>query len=259
MEAMAVEHLLLRAWEFEGFWGRTRQRVPVARDNWPELDVVAVRHRDGKTVLRIGEVKVQQGPRHVWVMDDNIHDVLTAHSGDATAWLGSWGDFMGAVCALFPDKSGRCALPGLPTWDELDEIEIVFMFNGWELPDTRAVDRLSVALREHLAKTWDYTQRNPRALAHVTCRVESTLDLMASLVTHTRRAIDEGRGARFGDPFLDGVREMLRYLHPVLSHVPVRDGERIASRKQSSVDEVRRHAAKKLLDAFGIDANVLKK
>lgn len=38
-EAMAMEHLLLKLWEFEGYWGRTRQRVP-AKSTWPELDVV---------------------------------------------------------------------------------------------------------------------------------------------------------------------------------------------------------------------------
>jgi hypothetical protein len=249
MEAMAIEQLVLRAWELEGYWGRTRQRVqPRNGGNWPEIDVVAVRSRkDGRVDVRFAETKVQQGANFVYVMDDNVRTI------GAREWLGTWANFCTAVAEVYWYDVPK--LPGLPRWDRIASVEVVLVFNGWEPPGAGAREALERELKGALKSAWNYT-RTPGWMDIVDGKVTTTYEVAMQVIRCTREHISNGRGARFGDPFLDATREILRYLNAQPSWVPCvsKLGSKLPSSGTETREQIRAEALRALFAAFGITA-----
>ena len=240
-EAMALESALLTAWELEGFLGQTRVRIPRA-GNWPELDVLAF--HPAARVLRIGEVKARFAPQWVTPLDEK------GWADYVTYWLG----FTEAVRALYPGLKGDVAkLNGLPPWGDLEEVEIWFVLNAWIRPGDRFLASSQDRLQNTLREAWGYSQTAPAPLKKVRVHITSTFEVVASVVEGARRQLQAGRGARFGDPLLDSIREVLRYLDPSLAHVPIDgDGMRLGPSKKPFEEQVRLESASRLIQAFGI-------
>jgi hypothetical protein len=250
MEAMAIEQLILRAWELEGFWGRTRQRVPLrGGGNWPELDVVAVRSLDnGNMHVRFGESKVQMGANYVHMIDD---DVLKK-GGDV--WLRDWAKFCETVAEVYQDDIPK--IPGLPPWERLEKVELVLVFNGWGPLGSSARAELEKALKNRLKQTWGY-ENTLQWMNVVHGRVLTTLELVTDTIRISRDQIEGGRGARFGDPFLDAMREILRYLNAVPSWVPVVNGLDLPTSTYETSQRIRVEALICLFKALGVKPDEL--
>lgn len=245
MEAMAIEQLVLRNWELEGYWGRTRQRVPPRNGgNWPELDVVAMHARaDGKVCVRVGETKVQMGPRHLYVLDDSV-TTQGAHD-----WLGPWANFCRTVAELYWDDEPQ--LPGLPAWDQLASLQLVLVFNGWEPEGAGAREGLERELKNKLREAWGYAKR-PKWMEMIECKVLTTLDVVTETIRLSNQQIVGGRGARFGDPFIDAIREVLRYLHAEPAWIPKVNGAKIAGGRPEVAEMIRREALQRLMEALDL-------
>jgi hypothetical protein len=241
-EAMALERLLLRAWELEGYFGQARVRVQ--RDgNWPELDAVAFHAVD--RVLRIGEVKARYHPRWVTPLDEKGWNDSLQH------WLG----FTAALRALYPGgRGGEAMLNGLPRWGDWERVEVWFVVNGWNPGSPDALAAHAGRIAERIRDDWGYSQTKPAALRALEVRIVSTFDVIVELIENVDAHIASGRGARFGDPFLDAIRELLRYMRPDLAHVPVdAAGARCGTLKHPFEQRVRRESAARIVAALGID------
>lgn len=241
-EAMALERLLLRAWELDGYFGQARVRVQ--RDgNWPELDAVAFHAVD--RVLRIGEVKARYHPRWVTPLDEKGWSDSLQH------WLG----FTAALRALYPGgRGGESMLNGLPRWGDWKRVEVWLVVNGWNPGPSDSLAVHAERIAERIREDWGYSQRNPAALRALEVCVVSTFDVIVGLIEKVDDHIASGRGARFGDPFLDAMRELLRYLRPDLAHVPVDlSGSRTGTVKRPFEQRLRREAAARVVAALGID------
>lgn len=243
-EAMALERLLLAAWELEGYWGRTRARVPQA-GSWREIDVLAVR-RDASagTVVRVGEVKARGEAGRVYVLDET-------HASPAgfQAWLGDWGGFVDAAAALYATK--QPAVAGLPAWSDLAAFELHFVVNAWWPPAVNVAAPVQEAVAQRLRDTWGYKRAGEPQMARVRATFSTTRDLVVDSIRNVRAELESGRGVRFGDPFLDAVREIMRYLDPALSRVPVVDGV-AATRKAEAAAACRAETIHALVAALGI-------
>lgn len=255
MEAMAIEQLLLRRWEIEGFWGQNRVRIS-GNNYWREIDAIAIGKNSKGFVLRVGEVKVRGTPEHIFPMDDYVIIYDLESDGTAEKWLGNWGKFIDTCCCLYNDFDDASILPGLPNWSELKKFEIWFVFNGWEVPGTDALKTLESGIRSLVIKKWGYSQKYPAALNNLlSVNVVTTRDLIFDTIKKTRDIIENGRGVRFGDPFLDSIRELLRYLRPKFYEKPSVSGNDAPTPSQL-VENCRDETIKRLSEAFGLDLNI---
>src|SRR5947209_20313986 len=89
MEAMSIERLLLATWEEEGFVGQTR----VAIGN-SDVDALAI-HSQSQTV-RLGQCKVTEGPKMVYVIDE--YNVARNTRGEEYWWMtGGWANWFSSL------------------------------------------------------------------------------------------------------------------------------------------------------------------
>lgn len=211
-EAMAVEAFLLARWQLDGFLGSVRQRVPTIAGQWKELDVVAVGWTDAGLTMRVGEVKVR----------GTAHTVFALHpDSDVFGWVGDWdwGGFVEAIAALYVVDT--CAVRGFPAWTDLAALEVEFVVNGMLEPgrEPETLRLFEDVVRKRLRKAWEYRQANPASMNKVRVKITTTLDLVMESIEEVGRQTQD-RGARFGDPAMDILRELVRYTNkPSLSGV----------------------------------------
>jgi len=193
MEAMAAESLIASAWELDGYLAKARWTVPVT-GGYSDIDVVGV---NASRHVRLAECKVRGTPRDVWVVADNY--------GDFESWLGTWASFLHNIPRLWEDRPDW-----LPEAEDTKRLEVWFCGNLWfanEALRTRAQGELTALVRRVAPSSIP----DKAIQSHIT----STRDVFLSLVrTVRKRIIDERHGKRFGNPVLDSVRELIRFMNP---------------------------------------------
>ncbi len=188
MEAMALESLVASVWRQEGFLTILRHPLRVTR-GYSDIDVAGVR-ADG--VVRIGECKARGPAQRVFV--DN----------GRRGWSRWWDASLKNLGLLWKDN---------PEWllktQAISSVEFHLVGNVWfpnEAGKRRAEARLVRKVRSQLPRT---LRRSARAI------VTPSIDLfVATLATVHRDVVELKWGKRYGDPLLDAVRELVRYLYP---------------------------------------------
>ena len=208
-EATTTEQIAEAEWRLKRYW--TKLRVPVkVRGGWSDIDVLA--YDPESKHLVITEVKAQQGKNVVF-------------GGPASHY---WTEFT----ARLPHYCRN---------------------NGEIFRDFRkSVKHLTV----QLVSNWVATPHKPAVVArakkdvvaaidfrNVDVMLDTHIEVLARLLTRER---DEEVGRRYGNPVLDVVREVNRYLHPSV---------RGAGRSGSSIDETKAGAIQPLLRALGLESS----
>lgn len=207
MEAMAAEALVVSAWELDGYLAKARWTVPV-KSGYSDIDVVGV---NASRHVRLAECKVRGTPRDVWVVGDDY--------GDFESWLGSWASFLENIPRLWEDRPAW-----LPRAKDTERLEIWFCANLWFANE---------ALRESAQRDLTALVRRvaPASIPNSAIQscITSTRDVLLGLIRSVHaRIIDEGHGKRFGNPVLDSVRELIRFMNPS-PHGGRRVGQRIVA------------------------------
>ena len=207
-EATTTEQIAEAEWRLKDYW--TKLRVPVkVRNGWSDIDVLA--YDPESKHLVITEVKAQQGKNVVF-------------GGPASHY---WTEFTAS----------------LPLYCRNGEI-----FGNFR----KSVKHLTV----QLVSNWVSTPHKPDVVArakkdvvaaidfrNVDVMLDTHIEVLARLLTQER---DLEVGRRYGNPVLDVVREVNRYLHPSV---------RGAGRSGSSINETKARAIQPLLRALGVESS----
>ncbi|MBI5480307.1 MAG: hypothetical protein HY906_15695 [Deltaproteobacteria bacterium] len=189
MEAMALESLVASVWRQEGFLTVVRHAIRV-EGGYSDVDVVGVR-ADG--VVRVGECKARGAARSV--------NVDVGRRG----WSSWWDASLRNLTRLWDDRP-----PWLPAVSAVSRLEFHLVGNVWfrSAGERQAADaRLTKAMKTHVSA---------RLKRKSVAKISPSVDLVIKAISSVRNdVVDEAWGKRFGDPLLDAVRELVRYLNPM--------------------------------------------
>jgi hypothetical protein len=248
MEAMSIESMLLSLWEEEHFVGKTR--VPVGQS---DVDVLALRVRDKR--VRIGEAKIREGSRRVYLLDDSSLARMnaTVETDFTNQWLEpSWQRWLSNLPELWT-HDGAPVVPWLPQLVDAAVVEVWFVCNLNVLADRGLVNKsFQRGVERHLRKNKALASRLDANL-RVEARVVATIEVVFDLIKQTCERIGDGYGRRFGDPIKDMIRELRRYLHAEIDRLQYdASGNAVDSSRAVTRDKTRNETVKNLLAAFGI-------
>jgi hypothetical protein len=250
MEAMSVETMLLSSWEDVGFVGKTR--VPIGQS---DVDALAFRARDHW--VRVGEAKVREGSRKMYLVDEDTRAWMEPSQGDDfESWLDpSWRAWLDNLHKLWTDAGQSEVVPWLPHLSDVKVVEVIFLCNLAVLCDQEPIhSALQRCAALHLRKNQAVAARLDAGTLRVAAQVVQTLDVVTTLVKGAFTRLDKGYGRRFADPLRDATREIRRYLRPEpdrlqkdAAHNP------LGTRKDVTVREIRKAAVRQIFEALGID------
>lgn len=188
MEAMALESLVASVWRLEGFLAVVRHPLRVS-GGYSDVDVVGI---SGGGAVRVAECKARGPARQV-----NIDD-------RGQGWSQWWDQSLENLGRLWDERPAW-----LPRISEVSSVEFHLVGNVWFVDQTsrsEAEERLTMAARAKLPRR---LRRNVRAF------VKPSVDLVLEAMRIVRtEVVTESWGKRYGDPLLDAIRELVRYLHP---------------------------------------------
>ena len=190
METMAIESLLAALWELDGYITKTRIPYRVSR-GYSDIDVIGLSGNG----IRISECKARFDSKTVMVVSDKTKDLYDD-------WLRDWGTF-----ALRLEDFWKTGYEWLPNIKEVQTLELWFCANiHFQHPDigNKANNDFMEAIYDSL----------PLGLKTKTVtRVVSTFEVVMRIFEKMEEDIGEyGWHRRYGDPILDTLREILRYL-----------------------------------------------
>lgn len=218
MEAMAIESMVASAWKLEGYLVEVRHPVRVP-NGYSDIDVAGIR---GGGEVRFGECKAR-GP------------ALRVNVEPGRQWVERWEDSLRNIGTIWEEESRPKWLPDIA---DVQTVEYQLVGNVWFMNDKdreSANEKLTAAVKEVLPPQ---LRRNARGV------VLPSIEVLANIMRQMRAEIvDDGWGRRYGDPLLDGVRELIRYLNAK----PAGAG-RVAS-------QVRADVLQMLLEASGVKCN----
>lgn len=187
MEAMAVESLVASVWRLEGFLPVLRYPLRVER-GYTDIDVVGVRGGG----VRIAECKVRGPAQQVTI--ESASQQWSERYVESTVNI---------------DRLWKHRPEWLPPIKDVGHLEFHVVGNVW-FSDRAARDAAEKKLT-HLVR-----ENVPAGLVRKTkAHIYPTIDLVTAALSRIRTEVVEQRwGRRYGDPFLDALREVVRFANP---------------------------------------------
>lgn len=191
-EVMTTEAIIEAEWLLEGYWTKPRFVFKTEKGAWSDVDVLA--YHPEKRHLVISESKAH-GPK-------NIVFTYTEKAKEKP----------------FIDVAPKY-LSFLDHLHDLSKKERIFKnFKGMvdsvtvQLVCNYAIER---SIKEDVCKELNgLLKRKMRVRVEKNFQLDSTIDVIARLISKERKF---PQGRRYGNPVLDFVREINRYLHPKMS------------------------------------------
>lgn len=190
METMAIESLLAALWELDGYITKTRIPYKVSR-GYSDIDVIGL----SGNAIRIGECKARFDSKTVMVVSDETKDFYDD-------WLREWGTF-----ALRLEDFWKTGYEWLPNREEVQSLDLWFCANiHFQHPDIG-----NKAANDFLEAIYDGVPHGLKTKTET--RVVSTYEVVMRIFEKMEEDIGEyDWHRRYGNPILDTLREMLRYL-----------------------------------------------
>jgi len=191
---MAVELLVARLWEFDGYLTTTRWPVRCPDRGYSDVDVVgscAGGH------VRLAECKVRYAAQAVLVVDADT-------AIEFETWMGTWRNCLDNVPRLV-----ESAPAWLPARRDLSDLQFWFCANIW-FADSTAHATAEAELTRMLRDKCPWGTKGKTV-----ARIVSTREVLLEVIKRVRGdVVDDKWGRRYGDPLLDAVRELVRYSCP---------------------------------------------
>jgi len=204
-ELMGVEYLLKTYLSQKGYITFARQQIWTGKQ-YSDIDVLGAKPLKG--IIHFGECKTYGGAGDVVVIDPSIE----TNGGFIKYWLNERGSFIQNIERLFNDKYENewiFDLIHVPK-NNVKLIEVTFCGNIWIAPKDRK--KCNEAFQDDLRKRLTLTKSIPKSVK-VTGSICSTFDLITTIMSDVRKERQDW-GKRYGDIFLDIIREFWRFISP---------------------------------------------
>lgn len=192
-EAMSIEGMTAAYWELQNYW--TKLRVPFLTDKSGTSDIDVLAFNPELGTLVIVECKAHGNKRGVFLHDEYIRnkfgDILTSDNKGNFKNLTHFNQIFKEVETIVPLSN----LIKTVVYHHVSNLYLPTR-NDREVAEKHVEDFLKPQLPPNY---------------NIKVQINSTLDIVCDLLTMERNS---NRSKRFGNPFLDLIREINRYVEP---------------------------------------------
>jgi len=204
-EAMVTERIVEAYWMIQRYWTYVRYPFQTKSGGWSDIDVLGFNSRRNELV--IAESKVRGPKKNLYAYTEDTrsnYGTILEYDGD------KYFTFLNDIGHFLENDSWMNEL--MPTIKRLT-VQLVSNYYVDESVKQHAIKDVEKEFKEKI-------KESIKRPIEVSFRMDTTFDIICKLIEEEN---SNSQGRRYGHPVLDMIRELNRYMHPIVKYAGGRE------------------------------------